>query len=219
MPSVLQPWVSALPLRHQASLLTAVRGCDGVPKRDESKTVVRALRATYLVAADPYAYDRPGSFMYVPATLATSLHAFAKGTDQYPIHWVLHLAHAAQIVGYKHPEAPVRQIWRGFYEMLVHAWHLQPESEADLDARLLPSTIDGGEEPPPRRSPKNDIAEAVATAAGEYTAARDPLRAWQSLMPGYRAECIEALRVNCPPKDGVQWALRLIEILGEPPSP
>ena len=52
MKSVLQDWVMEMPLRHQAILLTAVRGCDGMPKRDVTKTIVSALRGMFMVPAD-----------------------------------------------------------------------------------------------------------------------------------------------------------------------
>lgn len=221
MPSVLQDWVTALPRRHQAALITACRGCDGVPKRDPSKVIVCALRAAYLIPADPSAVDRPGSFLYVSSTLVTSMQAFASSHDEYPVHFFLHLLHAAQIVGYKHPDEIVRTDWRAFYEALVHKMHLAPEGEDDMDARLtIVPTVDGGDEPVPRRPPlgwrSTEHAAAIRALATDHVLARNPLHAWQALTPGYRAECIQTMRESAPPREGILYGLRLLEILGSP---
>jgi hypothetical protein len=48
----------------------------------------------------------------------------------------MHLMHAAEIIGYKHPDLRVRAWWRKFYERLAHDMHLWPESEEQLDRRL-----------------------------------------------------------------------------------
>ncbi len=61
---------------------------------------------------------------------------FRKSTDSYAAHYVLHLLHAIEIVGYKHPDAHTRARWLGFYQVLVLAMHLSPETEAQLDERL-----------------------------------------------------------------------------------
>ena len=59
MPSVLQPWVKTLGLRHQGVLMSCVRGCDNVPKEDATKLLARCLRAVLFVSFDP----QPASFI------------------------------------------------------------------------------------------------------------------------------------------------------------
>ena len=54
MPSILQSWITDLGLRHQGVLLTAVRGCDTVPKEHVSKKLTRAYRGEILM---PYCGD------------------------------------------------------------------------------------------------------------------------------------------------------------------
>ncbi len=56
--------------------------------------------------------------------------------DQYPVHWLLHLLQAAEIVAYKHPDKIIANYWLYFYSKGVEAMHLNPETEEQLDLRL-----------------------------------------------------------------------------------
>lgn len=51
MTIVLQPWVNALPFMQQGILISAVRGCDGIPKRHKAKLIVKWYRRCILVCA------------------------------------------------------------------------------------------------------------------------------------------------------------------------
>lgn len=62
--------------------------------------------------------------------------AYVAALDEVPHHFQLHLMHAAEIVGYKHPDAEIRAWWRGFYLRLAHDLHLWPETAEQLDSRL-----------------------------------------------------------------------------------
>lgn len=137
MRSILQDWVTQLGLRHQGVLLGAVRGCDNAPKEDPAKRLVRCYRAVVLNAhcGDP---AKAGTFIEaVPADeLQARFDAFRKNFDHYPIHYVTHLMHAAEIVGYKHPNCATAVAWRGFYHKVCAALHVSPEAEKQLDRRL-----------------------------------------------------------------------------------
>lgn len=61
---------------------------------------------------------------------------YLRELDAIPHHFQLHLLHAAEIVGYKHPDRRIRDWWRQTYERLVHDMHLWPETEDQLDRRL-----------------------------------------------------------------------------------
>jgi hypothetical protein len=61
---------------------------------------------------------------------------YLRAVDEVPLHFHLHLVHAAEILGYKHADLEIRSWWMGFYLATVRDMHLQPESEADLDQRL-----------------------------------------------------------------------------------
>lgn len=53
-----------------------------------------------------------------------------------PHHFQVHFMHAAEIVGYKHPDERIRKWWRTTYDYLVNDLHLHPETEDELDKRL-----------------------------------------------------------------------------------
>jgi len=133
MPSVLKEWVTRLGLRHQGVLMACVRGCDNVPKEDPTKALARCLRDVLLNSFDP----RPSSFIehVDDVELRDRMIAVLKNHDHYPVHFIMHLMHGAEIIGYKWPE-PAAVFWRWFYERLAQCFHLNVETEAQLDARL-----------------------------------------------------------------------------------
>lgn len=135
MKSILQDWVSDLGLRHQGVLLTAVRGCDTVQRDDPVKLIARALRGEML---EPHCGDisKSASFMhrYEADELTKLFTAFSKSFDHYPLHYVMHLIHAAEIVGYYHPTRG--GFWRGFYVLMCSKLHMTSETKAELDHRL-----------------------------------------------------------------------------------
>lgn len=144
MPSVLQPWVETLTFMQQSVLLTAIRGADTLPKFHVSKYLLRWYRRCILISAfercvltDPYD-PRGGSFTGpVEADSVDEVASqYLRAVDEVPLHFHLHLVHAAEILGYKHADLEIRSWWMGFYLATVRDMHLQPESEADLDQRL-----------------------------------------------------------------------------------
>jgi hypothetical protein len=56
--------------------------------------------------------------------------------DTYPVHFILHLMHSIEILGYKHPMEIPRAMFHNAYVRLVTALHLNPESEEEMDFRL-----------------------------------------------------------------------------------
>jgi hypothetical protein len=131
MKSVLQEWLLRLSMMQQTVALEMIRGCDGSGKNDPTKSIIRELRKVLL-------YDAGGegsSFMVNPS-LEKDVKSFFEDCDSYPLHFAMHLAHSAQIVGYKHPDKQIAQFWRDFYFDYCHTIHLNPESEEQLDARL-----------------------------------------------------------------------------------
>lgn len=133
---VLQEWAWSLPLMQQTVLICALRGPDGVPKDTPAKTITRQLRRAILHDARP---DGDNSFMASDAgalAFRDLLDEFFADTDRYPAHFLLHLYHAAEILGYKHPDAITRGRWGLLYTYACNAFHMRVELEADLDARL-----------------------------------------------------------------------------------
>ena len=150
---VTQNWVHGLTFMQQTVLLTAVRGPDGIPKYGAIKMLLRWYRRCLLLSSldgciltTPYDH-RGGSFMgpsYQPTSLQHDwrplmdgiLSEYLKDLDGIPHHFQLHLLHAFEIVGYKHPDIKIRSWFRAAYERLVHDMHLWPETEEELDYRL-----------------------------------------------------------------------------------
>ena len=130
MSSVVKDWVSNLTWKQQTVLFCALRGCDTAEKNDPAKFIVRNLRGTVLNNAG----TPDGEFMqYTEVNLVD----FTKNNlDAYPIHFILHVAHAAEIIGYKHPDPEVRAYWYNVYETIVHAFHMNVESVQQMEYRL-----------------------------------------------------------------------------------
>jgi hypothetical protein len=148
--SVLQPWLSDIPMMQQTVLLTAVRGPDGLPKYHPTKYLLRWFRRCILLSAmDRRVIDNPadpggGSFTGPSvesgepwdAAMDRRVDDYLQALDEVPHHFQLHFLHAAEILGYKHPDHFIRSWWMLTYVRLVHDMHLWPETEDQLDERL-----------------------------------------------------------------------------------
>jgi hypothetical protein len=135
--SVLQDWVMELPLRHQGVLCASLRGCDLDAKHSLAKPINRAIRRVVQNPADVRETEDPRAFQhYSSATFPDHVINFSQGMDGYPLHYVMHIVHALQIIGYKHPEKSVRAQFKAAYERLVFKFHLKTEDESELDHRL-----------------------------------------------------------------------------------
>ena len=133
--SVIQPWVTALPLRMQSTMLLSLRGPDGCSKENVAKILLRQLRSAVLVPAFP---GTPDSFMgdqrgYVEWSVAKW---FIDNHDEYPHHWIMHFVHAAEIVGQFHPDATIRAFWQEVYVEMASGFHMLPENGYELRHRL-----------------------------------------------------------------------------------
>ncbi len=138
MTSILQDWVMELGLRHQGVLVSAIRGCDGVPKDDDSKGLIRALRCEILNAhcGDPV---KAASFIEKVSQneLARRMTAVTANFDHYPVHFIQHLMAAAEIIGYYDGYCQGNGLmWLSFYELLCKKLHVNPETKEQCDKRL-----------------------------------------------------------------------------------
>lgn len=135
--SVVKEWVSTIPYKMQAVLLLSLRGCDGTLKEDPSKMITRALRSVLFHPAVKNFNDE-GMFMSVNAiTLQNAIERFSQNLDHYPNHFITHLMHAMEIIGYKHPDIKTSEFWSGAYKSCCSGMHLNHENECQLDARLV----------------------------------------------------------------------------------
>jgi len=149
--SVLQNWVLGLPFMQQTVLLTAVRGPDGCPKYGSAKFLLRWFRRCLLLSAfdravigDPI--NTGGGSFTGPSTAGVvedweqPMHEvvsnYLRDLDAIPHHFQLHLLHAAEIMGYKHPDERIRDWWDATYRRLVRDMHLVPETMEAMDERL-----------------------------------------------------------------------------------
>ncbi len=143
--SVQPEWCLKLPIQQQSVLLLGARGPDGVAKKHPCKQVQIAYRGSVLLAAK-YGRklrwgERADTFMSldvfadIDAWTAVVQDFFAHA-DELPHHYLMHLMHGAQILGYKHPDERFRDRWFSFYRAMVHDLHLTMETEAQMDERL-----------------------------------------------------------------------------------
>lgn len=150
--SVTQDWTHRLPFMQQTVLLTAIRGPDGIEKYHPVKYLLRWFRRCTLISSlDRRVLETPGepsggSFMGPSYEDVDGLDwsremdrlvaRYLQSLDGLPHHFQLHLMHAAEILGYKHPNPAIREWWRATYSRLVHDMHLWPETEVQMDLRL-----------------------------------------------------------------------------------
>lgn len=136
--SVLHDWVCTLTFQMQALLLTAMRGPDENNKFNAAKEIVRYLRGVVIKPAADWTGRNDNDFMNGEYVLyfENSVDNFWKDHDEYPHHFIMHLVHCAQVVGYKHPEIRIRRYWLAFYQQACDAFHMRPETENAMDARL-----------------------------------------------------------------------------------
>jgi hypothetical protein len=142
---VFRDWTAQIPLRHQGVLATAIRGCDGAPKHDPSKCLTALVRRAVLNPAD----DREttagrGFFGFSRDRVVADLPAFLSSLDHYPLHYVLHLMHASEVIAYKHPQHTFREFFYWTYCRMVRAMHLNIETEEALDLRLTCDRVAAG---------------------------------------------------------------------------
>jgi hypothetical protein len=136
MSSVVQPWLAEhCTFKMQTVLLTSFRGCDGVHKDDRGKVFTRMMRSTVLKNADPTTSFFPESVDGLQA-YRTQIEDFFDDMDHYPVHWFMHLLHAAEICGYKHPDETLSKFWKRFYLRGAHELHLGIETCQQMNDRL-----------------------------------------------------------------------------------
>lgn len=138
--SIVRTWVAELPPRMQGVLLTAIRGADTSPREAAIKTLARYYRATVIhgLNDDPKTflklcdYEQPSARRNVQELMEEVL----KDHDAHPHHYLMHLIHAAQIVGAFHPVEECAGVWEFFYVRFCIKFHMNPESVEDLKKRL-----------------------------------------------------------------------------------
>lgn len=135
--SVLHDWVHELPFQMQALLLTSMRGPDGCSKDNSAKCIVRYLRGAVIKPAGNWSGQNDNDFMWGNYLgFDKRIKDFWNDHDEYPHHFIMHLVHCAQVVGYKHTDKVVATLWNRFYLYACDAFHMNPEEEEQMDERL-----------------------------------------------------------------------------------
>lgn len=135
-----------LPLREQGTLLTAVRGCDLADKYAPDGSVLDTperrltawIRWAFMNPADPREVDIPGAFFqsHPPSPFKAS------ALGHYPLHWVSHVMHALEVIGYRHPDIHVQPVALSLYFDFVDMLHLKEESRETMIRRLSEDRIE-----------------------------------------------------------------------------
>jgi hypothetical protein len=135
--SIIQDWAQELGLRYQGVLMAAIRGCDTAPRHDPSKILIRIFRCEVLNA---HCGDPANSKSFIlKADIAYTrevMQKFLDDCDHFPHHYVMHLIHAAEIVGYYHPDREKRDVWHSFYINACKKLHMREETQTELSMRL-----------------------------------------------------------------------------------
>lgn len=135
--SVLHPWVHKLTFQMQALLTTAMRGPDENNKFNTAKAIIRYLRGVVLKPAGDWRNLNDNDFMWGEYNYFSGFaEKFWEDHDEFPHHFIMHLVHCAEVVGYKHPNQQVRGSWNIFYQNACRAFHMNPETEKQMDKRL-----------------------------------------------------------------------------------
>lgn len=144
--SVLQPWVSELPLREQGTLLTIVRGCDLEPKQWTStgvsyspgRRLTAYLRWCFMVPADVREVDsQEGAFMMSKPPYPFKPAEFG----HLPQHWYSHAMHALEVIVVRHPVEYVQDRATEMYNSMAVNLHLNPETRTQMIRRLSEDRI------------------------------------------------------------------------------
>jgi hypothetical protein len=137
--SVVKDWVLELPFTQQALLMLSLRGPDGCSKYTPAKYICYFIRDVILHAAYP-SYDgsfEPGGFMRNDYdNFAVEVDRFFEDIDGYPMHFLMHLIHASEVIAYNHPDELIRNNWLKFYLVACNNLHMHPETQKELIARL-----------------------------------------------------------------------------------
>lgn len=135
--SVLHDWVHGLTFQMQALLMTGMRGPDENNKFNSAKAIVRYLRGAVIKPAGDWHRKNDNDFMWGEyRKFGDYANKFWGDHDEFPHHFIMHLLHCAEVVGYKHPNAQMRNYWLQFYLQACESFHMSPEEEDEMDARL-----------------------------------------------------------------------------------
>jgi len=65
-----------------------------------------------------------------------SFDLLLKDIDSYPVHFILHLVHAFEVVGFYHNETDTKNLFNKLYKKACSTFHMKPENKIEFDERL-----------------------------------------------------------------------------------
>lgn len=135
--SALHDWVHGLTFQMQALLMTGMRGPDENNKYNAAKAITRYLRGVICKPAGNWSRKNDNDFMWGDYSFFEDhSQKFWQDHDEYPHHFIMHLIHCAEVVGYMHPKQEVGDYWSTFYLEACDAFHMAPESKKQMINRL-----------------------------------------------------------------------------------
>lgn len=135
--SALHEWVHELTFQQQALLMTGMRGPDENNKYNAAKAITRYLRGAICKPAGNWGGSNDNDFMWGDyGKFVQHSQSFWLDHDEYPHHFIMHLIHCAEVIGYKMPNRSHAEYWQDFYTEACHAFHMTPETEDEMDIRL-----------------------------------------------------------------------------------
>jgi len=135
--NVLQDWLENISWMKQTVLISAFRNCDTMGSTGPHKTLVRGVRMSIIRSSYRPEKLSSGFIMPTPEEIILAGHEFVDNEwDCFPLRFVTHLMHAAQVLGDHYPDTKHRLAWSQTYAAMVHGLHLRPESHHNFQKRL-----------------------------------------------------------------------------------
>ena len=134
---VLQDWVGSLTFQMQALLLTGVRGPDENNKHNVAKAICRYLRGVIIKPAGEWDGSNNNDWCWGDySKFSDYVNKILEDHDYFPHHFLMHLIHCAEVIGFCHPDSKIRIPWFNFYTLFVDAFHMYPENFQQMCNRL-----------------------------------------------------------------------------------
>lgn len=130
-------WVADLPFTQQALLFSIVRGPDGCGKYNTAKPLIYFMRGVLIKPAYNWDGSNNNTYMWGDyGIFSQATYDLMSDVDSFPHHFLMHLFHCAEVIGFKHPDALISQSWLTFYYNACDSLHMNPETLDQFNKRL-----------------------------------------------------------------------------------
>lgn len=134
---VLQDWMGSLTFQMQALLLTGIRGPDENNKHNVAKAIVRYLRGVVIKPAGEWDGKNNNDWCWGEyEKFKEYANQLFEDHDYFPHHFLMHLIHCAEVIGYMHPNPFINSYWIWFYRKFVYCFHMLEETKDEMEKRL-----------------------------------------------------------------------------------